>query len=168
MSKKTVIFDFDGVIHSYVSGWKGMNVIPDAPNPDVVEAIRVLRTEGYKVVVVSTRCILPTGIAAIVKYLDEHGIVVDLVTAHKPPAIVTIDDRAIQFIPGLDIVSAVKNFKVGRERRILDVELLAKELNEGGRSPEGIEWNRLSENARESWRRKARYLLGRYDITAKN
>ncbi len=29
--KQTVVFDFDGVIHSYTSGWKGATVIPDPP-----------------------------------------------------------------------------------------------------------------------------------------
>lgn len=36
--KPTVVFDFDGVIHSYTSGWKGATEIPDPPVPGVREA----------------------------------------------------------------------------------------------------------------------------------
>ena len=31
--RKMIAVDFDGVLHSYSSGWKGADVIPDAPNP---------------------------------------------------------------------------------------------------------------------------------------
>ena len=31
MSKPILCLDFDGVIHSYSSGWKGAAVIPDPP-----------------------------------------------------------------------------------------------------------------------------------------
>lgn len=31
MRKPILCLDFDGVIHSYTSGWKGASVIPDAP-----------------------------------------------------------------------------------------------------------------------------------------
>ena len=37
--KKTVVFDFDGVIHSYTSGWKGESVITDPPVPRIKEAM---------------------------------------------------------------------------------------------------------------------------------
>lgn len=36
--KQTVVFDFDGVIHSYTSGWKGETIIPDPPVPGIKEA----------------------------------------------------------------------------------------------------------------------------------
>ena len=92
----TVIFDFDGVIHSYESGWKGAEIIPDPPVHGIKEAIEEVRKE-YKVVVVSSRCYLPGGIDAIKAWLKLHGIEVDDVTGEKPPAFVTIDDRAICF-----------------------------------------------------------------------
>jgi len=95
-NKPTVIFDFDGVIHSYVSGWKGVMVIPDPPVPGIGEAIREIRKD-YRVVIVSTRCYQEGGIEAIERYLGQHGIEVDDVTCEKPPAIVSIDDRAIRF-----------------------------------------------------------------------
>lgn len=95
--KQTVVFDFDGVIHSYTSGWQGETVIPDPPVPGIKEAIAEIRAAGYEVVVVSTRCRTLEGMMAIDLYLQEHGIVVDSVRKEKPPAIVYIDDRAICF-----------------------------------------------------------------------
>ena len=32
---KTVVFDFDGVVHSYTSGWQGEDTIPDPPVPGI-------------------------------------------------------------------------------------------------------------------------------------
>lgn len=95
--RQTVVFDFDGVIHSYTSGWKGETVIPDPPVPGIAKAISDIRRAGYDVVVVSTRCATLEGLAAVSMYLYEHGIKVDAVKKEKPPAIVYIDDRAICF-----------------------------------------------------------------------
>lgn len=94
---KTVVFDFDGVIHSYTSGWKGGSCIPDPPVPGIKEAIDNIRAAGYEVVVVSTRCSTEEGAKAIGEYLSKHDICVDDVRKEKPPAIVYIDDRAICF-----------------------------------------------------------------------
>ena len=95
--KKTVVFDFDGVIHSYTSGWKGTSVIPDPPVPGIKEAISDIRCAGYEVVVVSTRCATIEGHGAVRAWLIDNEIEVDAVKTEKPPAVVYIDDRAICF-----------------------------------------------------------------------
>lgn len=95
--KKTVVFDFDGVIHSYKSGWQGVTCIPDPPTPGVDDAIQAVRNAGYEAVVVSIRCATPEGLEAVKVWLADHEIAVDNVLAEKPPAIVYIDDRAICF-----------------------------------------------------------------------
>lgn len=108
----TVVFDFDGVIHSYTSGWKGADVIPDPPVPGIRRAIANIRAAGYRVVVVSTRCTELTGMAAISRFLKANDIVVDDITAHKPPALVYIDDRAICFDGNSDeLLAKVKGFE---------------------------------------------------------
>lgn len=94
---KTVVFDFDGVIHSYKSGWKGVDVIPDPPVLGIKEAIHDIRNAGYEVVVVSTRTSTNRGYLAVSTWLQQHNIVVDKICSEKPPAIVYIDDRAICF-----------------------------------------------------------------------
>lgn len=43
----TVSFDFDGVIHSYRSGWKGAAVIPDPPVEGIKEVIEQLISDGF-------------------------------------------------------------------------------------------------------------------------
>ena len=95
--KQTVVFDFDGVIHSYTSGWQATEIIADPPVPGIKEAIEEIRAAGYEVVVVSTRCATMSGYGAIRAWLDDHGIEVDGLRTEKPPAIVYIDDRAICF-----------------------------------------------------------------------
>lgn len=112
MNSLTVVFDFDGVIHSYVSGWKGESIIPDPPVKGIKEAIDAIRAAGYIVTVVSTRCRSSEGFSAIVRYLENNDIIVDNVTAEKPPAIVYIDDRAICFDGHPEtLLNKIKEFK---------------------------------------------------------
>ena len=109
--KHTVVFDFDGVIHSYKSGWKGPTNIPDPPVEGIKETIEKLR-EDYNVVIVSSRCVYEEGKKAIADWLKKYGIVVDDIVTDKPPAIVYIDDRAICFDGNAStLVDKVKNFK---------------------------------------------------------
>lgn len=110
--KPTVVFDFDGVIHSYKSGWQGPGVIPDPVVPGIVEAIDHLRANGYRVVVVSTRCSSNEGKAAVEDYLTENRIAVDAVMAEKPPALCYVDDRAICFRGNANkLVDQIKGFE---------------------------------------------------------
>lgn len=99
MKKKTIVFDFDGVIHSYISGWKGVDVIPDPPVYGMREALHQLCIKGYEIVIVSTRASSPEGTAAMVDWLDKYDFnqCYDRITAEKAPAICYIDDRAIRF-----------------------------------------------------------------------
>lgn len=110
--KRTIVFDFDGVIHSYTSGWKGTDVIPDKPTEGIKEVIDNLRNKGYEVVIVSTRCVEEKGIEAIKLYLSTNNIEVDDIMAHKPPALVYVDDRAINFNGDTsNLVEDICNFK---------------------------------------------------------
>ena len=133
--KQTVVFDFDGVIHSYKSGWRGANIIPDPPVPGIGKAIADIRDAGYEVVVVSTRCASLFGYTAIMAWLDDNGIEVDAVKTEKPPAVAYIDDRAICFDGHpeklLDRIKAFKPWNVAKEtnadriRAMTDEELAA-------------------------------------------
>ena len=115
--KPTVVFDFDGVIHSYKSGWKGIDIIPDPPVKGIKELIDELRKE-FNIVIVSTRCSTNEGILAVNKYLRKYDINVDKVQMDKPPAICYVDDRAIKFDPkNISILfDEIKGFKNWIER----------------------------------------------------
>lgn len=116
VTKKTVVFDFDGVIHSYTSGWQGESNIPDPPVPGIKEAIEQIR-QSYYVAVVSTRCANIGGLEAVTRYLSDHGIAVDYVMAEKPPAVCYIDDRAICFDGDCaSLLEKIKNFRPWYEK----------------------------------------------------
>jgi len=107
----TVCLDFDGVIHSYQSGWQGPEVVTDPPIHKVDQAIKRLRKD-FRVVVHSARCRTEEGRAAIERWLVKHQIEVDEVCEHKPPAHVYVDDRAVAFTGDWEqTIADVKSFR---------------------------------------------------------
>lgn len=108
---RTVCLDFDGVLHSYRSGWCGAEVIPDPPIHGTREAVARL-SQLYRVVVHSARCHTEAGRRAVESWLLKHEIVVDEVCEHKPPALVYVDDRAVRFRGNWDdVVTEIRDFR---------------------------------------------------------
>jgi hypothetical protein len=92
-----ICIDFDGVLHSYSSGWQGATVIPDPPTDGAQAFVACMLGAGWEVVVCSTRAEEHDGRAAIRGWLARHGFP-DLDVSHgKPPALVYLDDRAMRF-----------------------------------------------------------------------
>jgi hypothetical protein len=109
--RRTVCLDFDGVLHSYRSGWCGAEVIPDPPIHGTRESVALLRQQ-YRVVVYSARCHTEDGRRAVQSWLEKHQIVVDEVCEHKPPALVYVDDRAVRFRGNWeDVITEIRQFR---------------------------------------------------------
>jgi hypothetical protein len=128
MSNKPILcLDFDGVIHSYTSGWQGIDVIPDPPVdgaiPFLYEAI-----SHFDVCIYSTRSESEAGRNAMAEwmgkwdriYWTEHlnlphprtALVLCVkFPASKPSAFVGIDDRVITFTGKFPDIDMLKNFK---------------------------------------------------------
>ena len=121
-SKPIVCVDFDGVIHGYQSGWKGVSVIPDPPVPGAIQALVDMVDAGISVAIYSARSSNIFGRIAMKRWLTKHlgehwvkgGNVPGSLEAEclgdaedairhfmwpwfKPSAIMTIDDRALTF-----------------------------------------------------------------------
>lgn len=110
MTKPILCVDFDGVVHSYTSGWKGADVISDPPVPG---ALRWLwkATEWWDVKIYSSRSKEASGCDAMREWVIAHSLE-EFGEGHpmtwqenhpidfcheKPTAFLTIDDRAITF-----------------------------------------------------------------------
>lgn len=91
-----IVFDFDGVIHSYISGWLGPHIIPDKPVDGIKDTIDRLKN-NYEIAIQSSRCSSPEGLKAIQTYCLNNDIYYDTIWAEKPPAVIYVDDRAICF-----------------------------------------------------------------------
>lgn len=115
---KTVVFDFDGVVHKYSKGWQD-GTIYDEPNDNIKEVFEKLYEDGYEIVIVSTRCSQYGGIKDISEWLKKYDLdkYVNSVTANKPPALVYVDDRALKYDPmSNNLYEQIKNFKPSQEK----------------------------------------------------
>lgn len=123
---KTICLDFDGVLHSYESGWIDYGVIPDPPVPGAIDwledfIIHHVKTGECKLCIYSSRSKVKTGIKAMKQYLKDNAMDPELINFisfpdKKPPAFVTIDDRAIRFDGWFyDLTDKILNYRTWQE-----------------------------------------------------
>lgn len=127
MGKPILCLDFDGVIHSYSSGWKGADVIPDPPVDGAI-AFMLGALREFDVVIFSSRSNQTGGLSAMQDWLQHHagqcwhespdgpGLEDVRFVTEKPPALVTIDDRALTFDGTWPSFDSLKNFKPWNKR----------------------------------------------------
>jgi hypothetical protein len=127
--KPILCLDFDGVCHSYKSGWQGATVIPDASVPGLWRFL-VDAAEVFEINIFSSRS-GQGGIPAMREwFIDDAEIfhphwtgcmprdkAIEWVDANlkfpteKPPAFIGIDDRVLTFTGKWPTVEAMKNFQ---------------------------------------------------------
>lgn len=129
MGKPILCLDFDGVIHSYASGWKGADVIPDPPVDGAMKFIWDA-TEHFRVAIFSSRSNQIGGMSAMKAWLyvhfrdywGTHATQADDKLSEiewpceKPAAMITLDDRALTFDGTWPAIEALKEFKPWNKR----------------------------------------------------
>ena len=109
--KPILCLDFDGVCHSYESGWKGADVIPDSPVKGMLKALTQY-SERFRLCVFSSRSHQEGGIEAMKAWFARHAPELELeYPKEKPPAMVSLDDRTITFEGEWPNVETLENFK---------------------------------------------------------
>jgi hypothetical protein len=70
-NKPVLCVDFDGVVHSYISGWKGPRNIPDPPVPGALEFL-ANALDSFEVNIYSSRSRYPFARAAMKEWLRKE------------------------------------------------------------------------------------------------
>ena len=129
--KKILSVDFDGVIHSYSSGWKGATNIPDKPvfgslewldefiitHCTVPDEFCAMAPEGeWELCIFSSRSRYWGGRKAMKKWLlfwefDPRLLPAIKFPLFKPASTVLLDDRAITFTGHFPPFQNILNFK---------------------------------------------------------
>jgi hypothetical protein len=117
--------DFDGVLHSYTSGWHGGRKIVDPPIPGAIDWLRSLlpdqrdafapRHLDFDVQIFSSRARYWGGRLAMRRWLFHRGVTLGELEAlkfplWKPPSFLHIDDRALCFKGTFPTVGQMKAF----------------------------------------------------------
>lgn len=109
MRRKKICVDFDGVLHMYTSGWKGIDKAADPPVPGAIEWLTNMvracdENEQYlfDVCIYSSRSWQEGGIQCMKEWLLKWGLhKIDLELLYfpteKPSPWLTIDDRCFRF-----------------------------------------------------------------------
>lgn len=125
--KPILVLDFDGVLHSYRSGWQGAHVVSDPPVEGALEALKTY-VDAFQVQILSSRSHQHSGINAMGGWLADllvkaygplkGNMILHSITfpTQKPPAHVTLDDRALTFNGTFPSVEELLAFKPWNKR----------------------------------------------------
>lgn len=120
--KPILCLDFDGVLHSYTSGWQGADVIPDPPVPGALDFLEAA-LGAFQVAIYSSRSHQRGGVQAMKAWLFKwayelrkpKSLISRLLEItyplEKPPAFVTIDDRALTFMGTWPTIEELQGFE---------------------------------------------------------
>lgn len=129
MSKPILCLDFDGVCHSYTSGWNGADVIPDDAVPGLFEFLEMVAPH-FEIQVFSSRSSTSAGRHAMTIWFYEQrkkwrasggGFGFEEVLEisfpeKKPVAFIGLDDRVLTFDGNWPSVETLKMFKSWNKR----------------------------------------------------
>lgn len=119
---KTIIVDFDGVIHSHIQPWVNARTIPDPPVEGAIDWLHRAIQE-YEIAIVSSRSYRLSGRRAMRAWLKKHagnlwydapgvrGLEDLKFPRHKPPAILTIDDRCFRFSGKFPTLDGIESYR---------------------------------------------------------
>lgn len=127
LNKPILCLDFDGVLHSYLSGWKGADFIPDPPTPGAI-AFLYEAIFAFDVQIFSSRSHQPGGIDAMMDWIAKceadywhsnpdlprprTSLLLNITfPLEKPAAFLTIDDRALTFTGTWPSIESLQAFK---------------------------------------------------------
>jgi len=125
MEAKIILVDFDGVLHSYQSGWQGAEIVADPPVPGAIEWLEAMVDFGFDVRIYSSRSHQAGGIQAMQAWLISHGLPsaklhsISFPSVKPAGAFLTIDDRAIQFNGIFPSVSEIDTYVPWHRRKPL-------------------------------------------------
>ena len=98
---KTLLIDFDGVVHSNKSKWTSADEILDEPTPGAFDFLE-RAVEKFDVCIYSSRSGAEGGIKAMREWFLLYGLSSDVIEllrfpTEKPAGFLTLDDRCICF-----------------------------------------------------------------------
>jgi hypothetical protein len=111
-ARKQIAIDWNGVLDTY-TGWRGASYTYP-PRDGIAEFLQSLQSYGYDIVIMTA-----ADPDIVRKWLDDYGLshYVKEVTDHKVPALVYLDDRAVQFTGDFDqALERIVSFKTFWER----------------------------------------------------
>lgn len=113
-NRRIIAIDFDGVLHSFTSGWTETCNITDPPTKGAIAWLTKL-VHIYNVVIFSARNEDVDAICAMKRWLFEHGMLwIDIdkleFPTKKPACHLLIDDRCFCFKGKFPTVSEINNF----------------------------------------------------------
>lgn len=146
-NKPILCLDFDGVCHSYTSGWQGADVISDPPVEGLFDFLEEVE-QAFDIQIFSSRSNQPGGILAMQQWFGrwflqriwntvlqerEKGYEIFCprwlsFPREKPPAFVGLDDAVITFEGKWPSLNRLLNFKPWhqKQKEILGWRIIAK------------------------------------------